>query len=300
MFSDPMILCPIDLSEHARLVIQHAGAVAEHFAARLVVVSVRTPDAPGTSPIESLVWDVLPRPRAARIECVSLATSVTPASAILGLAHERRPDLIVIGGHGLNGFGRHLLGSTIESVLRETEVPTLVVPRLAGHMESVRELRQVGSVLAPTDFSELSRRDVRVAAGLAAAIDAPLLLLHVLPKVHGFHDSEQRWELRAARARAALDAMRRELQGAEVELLVRSGAPGDEIARVAAQRHAGLVVMGLRGMGGVEGVRPGSIACRVLCLTPTLLLTIPPSLERGGLPRGRPRIGLQLVPAGGV
>lgn len=300
MFSNPVILCPIDLSEHARLVVQHAGAVAEHFAARLVVVSVRTADAPGTSAIESLVWDVLPRSRAARIECVSLTTPVTPASAILGLSRERRPDLLVIGGHGLNGFGRHVLGSTIESVLRETEVPTLVVPRLAGHMQTVRELRQLGSVLAPTDFSELSRRDVRIAGGLAAAIGVPLLLLHVLPKVSGFHDSEQRWELRAARASASLDAMRRGLHGVQVELMVRLGRPGDEIARIAAQRHAGLMVMGLRGMSGVEGERPGSIACRVLCLSPTLLLTIPPSLQRTALPGGDPATGRQLVTAGGA
>jgi nucleotide-binding universal stress UspA family protein len=282
MSAIPLVLCPIDLSPHSAVVVQHAGAVAEHFGASLLVVSVQDSGAGPGALLESLVHDVLPHPTASRIEWQWLGEGGPfAARPILQLAHDRSADLIVMGGHGLSGFGaRAALGSTIGGVLAGTDIPTLVVPRLGARLETLRELRHLGSVLAPTDFSALSRRDVRIGAGLAAAIGVPLLLLHVLPEVRGFHDSEQRWELRHAVARNALDALRRELHAPAVELLVRCGAAGDEIAQVAAQKHAGLIVMGLRGVGGAHDSGAGSIATRVLCLAPTLMLTIPPALAR--------------------
>lgn len=73
----------------------------------------------------------------------------------------------------------------------------------------------------------------------------------------------------------ALEALRRKLHGRRIEVLVGWGSPADEIARVALERRVGLIVMGLRGMSGAAG------PVRVMALSPTLLLSIPPALATG-------------------
>jgi nucleotide-binding universal stress UspA family protein len=50
-----------------------------------------------------------------------------PADGIQKVAREVGADLIVMGSHGRSGIRRLLLGSVTERILRESEVPVLVV-----------------------------------------------------------------------------------------------------------------------------------------------------------------------------
>ena len=49
------------------------------------------------------------------------------AGVILREASKWKADLIVMGTHGRRGFGRMVLGSDAEAILRETRVPVLLV-----------------------------------------------------------------------------------------------------------------------------------------------------------------------------
>ena len=61
------------------------------------------------------------------------------------------------------------------------------------------------------------------------------------------------------------------------------GDPAEELVKVAQDRRAGLVIMGLHG-SPVTGPRMGSVTYRMLCLLHTPVLALPP--ERvGGLER---------------
>jgi nucleotide-binding universal stress UspA family protein len=50
-----------------------------------------------------------------------------PAAAVVGAARALKPDLIVMATHGRSGLEHLVLGSVVESVLRSTPVPVLVV-----------------------------------------------------------------------------------------------------------------------------------------------------------------------------
>jgi nucleotide-binding universal stress UspA family protein len=50
-----------------------------------------------------------------------------PAAEIVGLAIDERADLVVIGTHGRGGFGRALLGSVADRVVRIAPCPVLTV-----------------------------------------------------------------------------------------------------------------------------------------------------------------------------
>jgi nucleotide-binding universal stress UspA family protein len=49
------------------------------------------------------------------------------ADVIIREARKWKADLIVMGTHGRRGFGRMVLGSDAEAILRETRVPVLLV-----------------------------------------------------------------------------------------------------------------------------------------------------------------------------
>jgi nucleotide-binding universal stress UspA family protein len=285
MSSIPSVVCAVDLSHRAAKVLQHAGALAEHFRARLTAVTVEPDRASAARVLSSLRRDVLERPDdSSPAPHIRVATG-QPAETILRLAHEEGADLLVIGTHGTGGVRGHAFGSTTREILRAATLPVLVVPNSVADLRSLddpQELSRLGSVLAPIDFSPLSRRDARIAARIAEVLDVPLLLVHASP------DTPQAPGLEPEAARAQLAELRREILGATpIETRVMPSEPASVIAAVVSERHVGLVVMGLRGAGGADGPRPGSIAYRVLCAAPTLLLALPPVLRAKAAPSAR-------------
>ena len=68
-------------------------------------------------------------------------------------------------------------------------------------------------------------------------------------------------------------------EGTTPETLIAYGEPAEEIAKVAGDRDAGLVVMGLHS-SPLLGPRMGSVTYRVLCLAHRLVLALPPQLDR--------------------
>ena len=64
--------------------------------------------------------------------------------------------------------------------------------------------------------------------------------------------------------------------GVKVEALTAFGDSAEEIAKIAADRQVGLLVMGLHA-SPLAGTRMGSVTYRVLCLAHTLVLALPPT-----------------------
>ena len=61
------------------------------------------------------------------IQIERLVVRGAPAKMIASQARERATDLIVVGTHGRTGLARMLLGSTAESLLRQSPCQVLVV-----------------------------------------------------------------------------------------------------------------------------------------------------------------------------
>ena len=115
---------------------------------------------------------------------------------------------------------------------------------------------------------------------MAEALQLPLVLVHVIEPVKS--------ALRSRLHLAGLDSNRRAIAEdgldrlisdipahVRPEALVVFGDPAEEAAKVVRDRRAGLVVMGLHG-STVFGPRMGSVTYRMLCLSPTLVLALPP------------------------
>jgi nucleotide-binding universal stress UspA family protein len=289
------IVCPVDFSDPSRGALRYAAAIAGHFGARLLIVSIDDPllDSAARSSggsleqetmreLERFVSDTVPKPTAA-VRPFAVRVGVgKPAPEIVRIAQEAAADLIVMSSHGRTGLSKRFFGSTAERVLRETTVPVLVTPKQAESVASVSDIaRQVQRVLAPADLTAASQHQVTVAGALAVALDVPLLVAHILEPVHVPTGLRMAIPVTDSDRRASVDAaLRRLVAGSEakasVELLVSAGDPSEEIVTIAETRHAGLIVMGLHS-SGLIGPRMGSVTYRVLSLTRSLVLALPPT-----------------------
>ncbi len=139
-------------------------------------------------------------------------------------------------------------------------------------------------VLHATDFSAASSRAFKRAVDIAKASGAELLLVHVLPSVFPVvadgYVSPQVYEDLEAATRAdgqkRLDrlARRARASGARVKSLLLEGAPHERIAQAARARKADMVVIGTHGRTGFAKLVLGSVASRVLAISPCPVLTV--------------------------
>ena len=298
MSSRPSIICPVDFSESSQTALCYAAAVADHFAARLLVVSVDDPllaaaaETAGLQPLSRQTAEELERFAAATLSASTdrpatvqfVVAAGKPAAEILRLARESACDLIVMSSQGRSGITKRFFGSTTERILRETSIPVLVTPAAAPRVATVSDIaRHVHMVVAPVDFTDASPHQVRAAAGIATGLGVPMLVAHVLepmyvpPRVKlaipGLdHD-------RRAAAEQTLFAQLETCEGpSSVESMVLTGDAAEEIAGVAEARRAGLIVMGLHSSERL-GHRIGAVTYRVLCLTRSLVLALPPAAD---------------------
>ena len=307
MILQPSVLCPIDFSESSRGALRYAGAVAAHFGARLTLLAVTDPLLQEADQIEGpshLAEDTareLERffrqtfaERPPGISDVRLeVTSGKSAPEILRVARDHGCDLIVMSSHGATGFRKLFFGSTTERVLRETTVPVLVTSGHDRGPEKVEDVaRLIRRVLAPVDLTAATPHQLDVARGLAEAVHVPLLLLNVVEPVRAVATAQSRLgrvdaERRHRAERQLEEAIQSMPPSIKPEALVAYGEPAEEIAKVAADRDAGIIVMGLHS-SPVLGPRMGSVTYRVLCLAPVLVLALPPA---PATPRTQPSDG---------
>jgi nucleotide-binding universal stress UspA family protein len=297
MTSRRTVLCPVDFSDASRGALRYAKVLAEYLEAELTVLTVADPLLTEAAELTSSTARVLEATqrelstfcREAFVPGVAssgirfeVATG-KPAVEILRLAQNRPTDIIVMSTHGLTGVRKLFFGSTTERVLRETTVPVLLTP--ANHPGPLRfedVKRSVRRVLVPVDLTAATYDQVVTAKSVAAALDVPLLLTYVveplrfavsglphLPNV----DVERRFRAEKALAELAITIP----ASLRPEALVVNGDPAEEIAKIAHDRDAGLIVIGLHA-SSLLGPRMGSVTYRVLCLTSTLVLALPPGI----------------------
>src|SRR5262245_3694169 len=112
----PTILCPIDFSDCSRRALKYAGALAEHFGARLIVFHATDPTATGAiltfesylagdqgrKQVLDFATPVVPRDVLQNRGMEVLLSLGDPALEILRVAHDQKADLVVLGTHGLS------------------------------------------------------------------------------------------------------------------------------------------------------------------------------------------------------
>lgn len=283
------ILCPVDLSETSSHALAQALALARSYKARLTVLQVSWAGLPPIAYPGSATMETTPllrpdqleelrdglrlfaeRGTAAGVKMDLLVREGAVVPMILDEARAIHADLIVIGTHGRSGFDHFLLGSVTEKVLRKAECAVMTVPpadRTATPAPASR------TIVCAVDFSPASLKAFDYALSLGRELSATVLLTHVFdwprdrPVPRGL-------ELESAAYRGKVhETIRAELQSlvppdargyCQTEDLVTVGRPHEEIVRLARDRDADLIVMGVHGRSSLNLALFGSTANQVV------------------------------------
>ena len=272
------ILCPVDFSKNSELALDYTLALAKQHGALASVIHV-LPDVLGDPEIYPYLSEpVLPsgetRDRAFeqlgkfvhRARQLELAVDVfledgDVVDKVVAKANSLPADLIVMGTHGRRGFGRLLMGSVTERLLRHANRPVLSVsPHSAAPPEAGPTFERI---LCPVDFSPSSLRGLDLALSLAGD-EGTVTVLNIvefyvdaaLGEAVAFdwdNVRERHREQAMAKLEEVIDSEthRRSRVKLQTEVL-RSGGAYKEILRVAEEAGSQLIVMGVMGRSAAD------------------------------------------------
>lgn len=195
-----------------------------------------------------------------------------PAPVLLREAHEARADVIAIGTRGLTGLPRFLLGTVAERVARTSPIPVLVAPEPSDD-SAPRRLR---TLLCAVAFSVPSAAALRAAASLASTHGAAVHVVHAwVPAAYVARHEE----LASAHERDLCRMLEAEVERAWLDpratpCSVRRGRPYAAIVEHAREIGADWIVVGNTGRSGPRHFLLGSVAERVLRVSPVPVLVV--------------------------
>jgi nucleotide-binding universal stress UspA family protein len=286
------ILCAVDFSAHSRHALKAAAQLAARQHASLTAVTVVDPllipaaaagydideaTADARQDLVAFVADTLTQ-RPLTAEGVRIEVSVgRPVREILRTAETVSADLLAVGTHGLGGTKKLFFGSTTERVLHDAGTAVLAVP-LPQAPVLPEPLDHVHTVVMPIALDRDSTWLAAQAAQLAASLQAQLLLVHVVepPQLPPWWRKQAPLDqsARLATAQRGLATLARVAsRQTPVQTDVAFGEPPIEIARIAGERDAGMIVVGF-GLPRSLRHRPGTTAYRIVRSSPVPVLAL--------------------------
>jgi nucleotide-binding universal stress UspA family protein len=281
------IVVPLDGSSLAEKAVGYAERLARATSGRLVLVRVTDPvlvheEAVALAEADddlarverSLRFGGVPAERTARVGFA--------ADEIVAEAAECRADLIIMGTHGRSGPGRVIYGSVADRVLRNADVPVLLVP---PHVPPSWPIDARLKVLVPLDGSELAEAALEPAQAWAGRLAAELLLVQVVPwPPYALVDGSELLMIDPEELHAEAEdylvpiAARLKSGLPSVKCRVELGRPiADIIARVGAEEHVDLFAMATHARGGLAPPVLGSVATAILNQADAPVLLVRPA-----------------------
>jgi len=266
------ILIATDFS-HVSQVAQHWGlALARRCGSEVYFAHANSPEARGAIPMDSLPKEIdrsqieaesqmkmlADRARAEGIASHTMVQQGGASAVIPRIIQEAGIDLLVLGTHGRGGLKKLVLGSVAEELLRLVSCPVLTVgPNVAPSASTRGNFERI---LFATDFGPGATKALPYALFLAKEYSARLVLLHMIPPIPviqigmesygaanytvGGLTNEESTARQESKRRLKQLLLPETEQVFEPEYVVASDFLPEGILDVAAERRAGLIVMG--------------------------------------------------------
>ncbi|HWV55104.1 universal stress protein [Pseudorhodoplanes sp.] len=271
------ILLATDLSSRCDRALDRAVALSEQWQAKLVIMHVleevatwgpdavlpswkRPPDPVGLAH-KRLVEDIG--------EAADAATLVIeegdPSEAIQRTAEARGCDLVVTGVARDEPFGRFVLGTTVDRLLRNSDLPVLIVKN--------RARRPYRNVLIATDFSEASRHALEAAHRYFP--EQPLTIFHAYdPPMSGLvpDQASYRREYRKVAEQDYETFLKGTPSGEAIRKharpLIEFGVPDQLLRDCVRDLNIDLVVLGTKGLNAIFEAFLGSVSKQIMAEIP--------------------------------
>jgi nucleotide-binding universal stress UspA family protein len=201
----------------------------------------------------------------------SLVEDGQPGPTLLEAVTRLDIDLTVVSPYRSSRLAKFLLGSVTELLLSEMPSSVLVVrkPR--------KELHGELTIVLAMDFSRDAKAAAKFLLRLRLSRKCRIILLHVEQAVETLLDRLSRLDTelppaiekakrgRKRHTRLMLDRISGQLQqrGLLVDKMLAEGIPAAQILRIADRHRADLIVMGSKGLTGLERYLLGSVSRKV-------------------------------------
>jgi nucleotide-binding universal stress UspA family protein len=229
MFKLKRILFPVDFSERADKSAPYVDALATRFGADLILLHVVQPPTYNTFLGDaSGGWENFGRifsDHHLRVQRLTERGEVD--SKIVECAKSLDADLIMMPTHGLGVYRRLIIGSNTAKVLHDADCPVWT----SAHVQDLPAPSKFACnhVVCALNLDPTSAQVLSWAAGLAAAYDARLTLVHVTTN--------------SPEARRLMDGLQ-ERVGSRAEVRIEAGEPAAVTAFVAQELNADVLVIG--------------------------------------------------------
>jgi nucleotide-binding universal stress UspA family protein len=135
-----------------------------------------------------------------------------------------------------------------------------------------------------TDGSKNADHALAVAKSMASEEAAELTVAHVVQKIATSGDTALGWYANEEQVEAKVNQIASELSAsglkASVRIVTHVGLqPAHEIADLARETGADLIVVGTRGHSALAGILLGSVTQRLLHVAPCPVLVVPPTAQ---------------------
>ena len=292
MYKLERILCPTDFSPASIEAIRFASFLAQNAACQLTLIHV---DEQEKNPLgffekdkqiighyheqvsafaQGKFAEIVKQEGLAPERSSLLVRFGTAYHEIVEVAEVNRFSLVVIATEGLGRSSPHLIGRTVERVVRLCRTPVITVkPR------QEKPTKKIETILCPTDFSEYSNFAIPYAVSIARTYAARIILVHVtdltvqhpeallqkFPDPRFYHDEADKIQIE-------------KIVGRDVE-------PENTIVRLAEEYQVDLIVIGTHGARGMRRVQIGNTVEEVVRRTASPVLTITHPIHKAVFPR---------------
>jgi nucleotide-binding universal stress UspA family protein len=293
---EQQILVPLDGSALAENILPHAEVVARMSARGLLLLHVVTPSETNQTRLWSAAapadlrrqWEEEDLTRihtyltavATRLQTEGLhvrtevLTEHDPAEAIINrAAGDPAITLIALATHGRSGLSRWVFGSVAAKLLAAAPKPLLLLRTHGDAGVYVPEARY-HRIVVPLDGSAVAQQSLEQAQPIAAACNATLVLVTIVPPVADVglveagvapawmeaesQEQQQRTQQYLAQLTAQLTA-----EGLRVCSRLGTGQPAEAILDISNEEHADLIVMTTHGRHGLARRWLGSVAAKL-------------------------------------
>lgn len=285
------LLIASDFSKHADWALQRAIGLANLNQAHIHFLHVLT--APLTSIVQSsenvLQRNLLSENKEIKEKILSklkyneykLFTNTTvvlgrAADEVVRYADENHCELIIVGAHGSYYINDYVLGTTSGSIIKQSHVPVLLIKKEPDFAYD--------RILIATDLSETSKEAVQFAYNCFP--NATFQLLHIVDVYYRqflsptdldkeFTDTKHP-KIKIILEKLDVFLSQCQVDKSKFEKKIIGGYYADAIIEQANQWNADLLAFGTQGKSGLHYLLMGSVAKRILHLSPVDMLAVPP------------------------
>jgi nucleotide-binding universal stress UspA family protein len=290
-FEPKHILCPLDFSELSDLSLKYAAAGAREYGAKLTVLHAEMFELPryfSRTQREKLIQELSRAKKTIQRDLAKHVKKILgqseagltvkyevveahPVKAILEGAEKALSDLIVMGTHGRGGLKSLLLGSVVQNVVRNADIPVFTVRQKEHEFIDTNltsSTPRLKRILCPVNMTEGARGAMTAAVSLANRFQSRLTVLYAL-------ETEEPGDLSKADEELQVWTSGAVNTQSEWRRVVRPGHAADQIIAFAKEEKEDLIVLGGQHNPFLEATFFGRTTELVLRHSPVPVLVIP-------------------------